>query len=263
MIMKDQRFLNTEEKNTQKVDPGSNDQNSHKLDRQQKISLIVIAVIGIGVLVFGFWQFRSTVEIPLPKFPDNQDELSELTQDPRDESLKNVDSDQDGLSDYEETYVYETSPYLNDSDSDGYLDKEEIENGYDPNCPAGENCFGQDFDTDQAPFAEQPAAEQAQSQGAEMTPDQIRQELLKTGLVDEQTLNSIDDETLLEYYNQIINKQTEPDTMADLNQYTPDQIRQLLMENGMTAEEVNAIDDETLTQMYEESLQAAQQSQNQ
>lgn len=261
MIMEDQRFLNSREKSAQKTAPQPNEKNDHKLDKQQKISLMVISLIGVGVLIFGFWQFKNNVEIPLPKFPDNQDELSELTQDPRDESLKNVDSDQDGLSDYEETYVYETSPYLNDSDSDGYLDKEEIENGYDPNCPAGENCFGRDFDTEQAPLAEQPAAEQ--SQGAEMTPDQIRQELMKTGLVDEQTLNSIDDETLLEYYNQIINEQAEPDTMADLNQYTPDQIRKLLMENGLTEKEVNQIDDETLMQMYEESLKAAQQSQNQ
>lgn len=37
-----------------------------------------------------------------------------------------LDSDEDGLSDYEELYVYETNPHDADTDGDGYDDKEEV-----------------------------------------------------------------------------------------------------------------------------------------
>lgn len=48
------------------------------------------------------------------------------------EELKNLDSDGDGLSDYEEINIYGTDPENSDSDGDTYLDGEEVENGYDP-----------------------------------------------------------------------------------------------------------------------------------
>lgn len=48
------------------------------------------------------------------------------------EELKNMDSDNDGLSDYEEINVYDTDPENEDTDGDGYLDGEEVEAGYDP-----------------------------------------------------------------------------------------------------------------------------------
>ena len=40
--------------------------------------------------------------------------------------LKNIDSDGDGLSDYEEIYIYKTDPYNQDSDGDGLSDYEEV-----------------------------------------------------------------------------------------------------------------------------------------
>lgn len=55
--------------------------------------------------------------------------------------LKLKDADRDGISDYDEQYLYKTSPYLADSDSDGLLDSEEIVKGSDPNCPEGKNCI--------------------------------------------------------------------------------------------------------------------------
>lgn len=50
------------------------------------------------------------------------------------EQLKNMDSDNDGLSDYEEIYIYHTNPYNPDTDGDGYSDgNDEVQHGYDPN----------------------------------------------------------------------------------------------------------------------------------
>lgn len=50
-----------------------------------------------------------------------------------DNIIINLDSDNDGLSDYDETEIYNTNPLLPDTDSDGYLDGAEVKNGYNPN----------------------------------------------------------------------------------------------------------------------------------
>lgn len=47
-----------------------------------------------------------------------------------------VDTDSDGLTDIEETTVYSTNPNLPDSDSDGFLDGNEVYHGYNPNGTA-------------------------------------------------------------------------------------------------------------------------------
>jgi hypothetical protein len=44
-----------------------------------------------------------------------------------------IDTDGDGLSDYEEVKVYNSNPLLLDTDGDGYSDLQEVKNGYNPN----------------------------------------------------------------------------------------------------------------------------------
>lgn len=46
-----------------------------------------------------------------------------------------VDTDSDGLSDYEEIKIYHTNPLISDTDGDTYLDGAEVKNGYNPNGP--------------------------------------------------------------------------------------------------------------------------------
>ncbi len=48
------------------------------------------------------------------------------------ESARETDEDEDGISAYDEVLIYHTSDYMQDSDGDGYGDKEEIDAGYDP-----------------------------------------------------------------------------------------------------------------------------------
>src|SRR5881394_1373135 len=49
------------------------------------------------------------------------------------EELKQADVDKDGLSDYDEIYIYNTDPANADTDGDGYTDGQEANFGYDPN----------------------------------------------------------------------------------------------------------------------------------
>ena len=44
-----------------------------------------------------------------------------------------IDSDNDGLTDFEEINIYHTKPLDPDSDGDKYLDGKEVRGGYDPN----------------------------------------------------------------------------------------------------------------------------------
>ena len=43
-----------------------------------------------------------------------------------------MDTDNDGLSDYDEVKNFLTDPLASDSDGDGYLDGEEVKAGYNP-----------------------------------------------------------------------------------------------------------------------------------
>jgi len=47
----------------------------------------------------------------------------------------NPDTDGDGLFDREEVKVYHTNPLVKDTDGDGYSDGDEVKNGYNPNGP--------------------------------------------------------------------------------------------------------------------------------
>lgn len=47
-----------------------------------------------------------------------------------------LDSDGDGITDYDEIEIYQTDPHSTDTDNDGYPNDEEIAAGYDPNEPA-------------------------------------------------------------------------------------------------------------------------------
>jgi hypothetical protein len=110
------------------------------LNSHQKLSLGVVIVIGITTLVFGLFQMRRAIFEPMEldgrvSFKTVKELELEYT-----EQLKTQDTDGDGLSDYDELYLFRTSPFLVDSDSDGISDYDEVMNMTDPNCPKGTVC---------------------------------------------------------------------------------------------------------------------------
>jgi hypothetical protein len=111
------------------------------LNREQKAGFIMVAGFGALALIFGVFYVWKHVASPFvisytgPKFLTGDEQREQEM-----EALRNEDTDGDGLSDYDELYLYRTSPYIADSDSDGIGDKTEIDSGADPNCAPSMPC---------------------------------------------------------------------------------------------------------------------------
>ncbi len=226
-----------------------------------------LGLVAILALVLGFWQLRNSIRLPFAP-PANTNEANSTPSNNEDiESLKNKDSDGDGLSDYDEIYLYHTSPYLKDTDSDGVDDKTEITRGTDPNCPEGKACGVFNFQ----------AAGDNSSKNQTGTPEQplptaaaIRDYLKKNGATDD-FLAKYSDQELLSMYQQVSGEVTpapvnpaagnpnttvpinlKPEDKAVLQKMTGAELRQFLIKSGAAKATLDKIDDATLKAMVEQ-----------
>ena len=77
----------------------------------------------------GWYEFQDCDDEDFERAPDKPEKLDNKDNDcdgDIDEDYLILDSDMDGLSDFEEYHNYSTNPYINDSDEDGMLDGYEI-----------------------------------------------------------------------------------------------------------------------------------------
>ncbi len=80
-------------------------------------------------------QSSSTSETPAVAAPidSDGDSLTDTEEQALGTNINLIDSDFDGLSDYEEVKVYKTDPLKADTDGDTYKDGDEVKSGYNPN----------------------------------------------------------------------------------------------------------------------------------
>jgi len=270
--------------------PEEGNQNK-KWTAEQKWGLGILVFFGIAVLVFGLWQFLYRVKSPFLgrgtgwKSIEEQDLEKYL-------ATKDQDTDGDGLSDFDEVNIYQTSAYLADSDSDGYADKQEIESGNDPNCPAGKSCgleAGPSGETASAlggssglgGLVNTPGSAKAEELqallGGQATPEAVKAALRQAGMSDE-ALNKIDDKTLMEIYREVLKETNASANSQNLNVnsnpnppdlnvnsgtvagdpslggLTPQEVRDLLRQEGADEAALQAVDDETLMKIWQESI---------
>ncbi len=191
------------------------------LSTHQKAGFVLLLVFGLLAVGLGALQMRNTIYSPFAyKSPTT---IARTTEDLlQDETirLQSIDTDQDGLSDYEELYFYQTSPYIPDTDSDGISDKAELDASSDPTCPQGAVCDGSDqFFTSQASstattpmgipsglgadgILRQVDTSIAQGQEVDLgallgNVDAVREIIAQTGKIPKEQLDQIDDQTLL------------------------------------------------------------------
>lgn len=106
----------------------------------QKVSIGIFIVIGTATFVLGLLHVGRAISDPLRLRGSYTFKSAEDLEQERTEQLRAVDTDGDTLSDYDELYVFRTSPFLEDTDSDGTGDGKEIAAESDPNCPQGKSC---------------------------------------------------------------------------------------------------------------------------
>ncbi len=244
----------------------------------RKRSIIFLAIFSVAVIFFGVWNIARLLEDPFRNLgnDDNQNSTANAnqvsvstntnTQTARLETLRDKDTDEDGVSDYDELYIFKTSPYLTDSDSDSIDDATEINEGLDPNCPAGEDCGRTIISNTNTAAANTNATNGASSKA--VSADELR-EVLRDAGVSEEAINELDDEALIQTYQDILQEDdlgvitnggtneeldSEGITYETLFNMDPDNIRELLVANGVPEETLDEIDDETLVQIYQESL---------
>ncbi|MFH0779231.1 MAG: thrombospondin type 3 repeat-containing protein [Parcubacteria group bacterium] len=251
---------------------GGNGENFYdhlKNSRNQKIAVISVGIVGLLIVVLWFFQMKGILSVPFPPSVGSGADESVATNSAADLSkldssvLKQQDLDSDGLSDFDEMYIYNTSAYLADSDSDGISDGAEIKAGTDPNCPAGHTCF------QNGSVAASPDNSTDNSVGAgAIGAAQLRTLLINSGKYTKAQIDQIDDKSLMDFYNNFLAENPQLKDSAQANainsdsgatdiEATADDIRQTLLDQGMSREEVNQIDDARLMQMYREALEQA------
>ena len=108
------------------------------LTREQKIGFSLLLIFAILAIGLGVLQIRNTMYKPFAlsnKVPILSSATIKDTN-----ALRYRDTDKDGLNDFDELYVYQTSPYLDDTDSDGTTDAKEVQAGTNPLCATGKEC---------------------------------------------------------------------------------------------------------------------------
>lgn len=193
------------------------------MDNRQKF--ITAALVGLGVFVIAFSVYQTYANLYHPFQKDGVIiSVAEMEKENKMAmlryvlSLQKIDSDNDGLSDYDELYVYGTSPYLSDTDSDGIDDRTELESGGDPLCHKFQDCSGQTIELPELPteleeqipdYSEMTLGDAEGLFGSpasiypDITPAEVR-ELLAEGGVDQTVLDGLSDEQLMDTWNQAL-----------------------------------------------------------
>ncbi len=198
------------------------------LSREQKVGFGMITTFGALGLVFGVFFLWNHIASPFvinytgPKFLTGDEKAQQQMNE-----LKKLDTDADGLSDYEELYVFKTSPYLTDSDSDGSPDKAEVQGGTDPNCAPTQPC-------------------------SQVAVDAVNPETLKGSFVQD-AIDSASPEVAAGTPPTTTDP-TASDALVQISNMKPDEIRALLIQSGGDPKAINALTDEQLISLIMEAL---------
>lgn len=234
---------------------------------------LVGGLLSINARVNGIAPFLFALDpTPGPIITESQKRLQELAE------KKLLDSDGDGINDFDEEITYGTSAFLADSDSDGLTDQQEIADNTDPNCATGRTCFSSITNTNSSTTV---ATNTAITSLPTDDPVVLREQLAALG-ISQDVLSQVSDEDLLAVYSSVqadyqtnttaagntnedpyaellpdttnTNSVTSVRTYDDLQNLTPDAVRNLLLQSGMTASDLEQIDDATLMQVYQDTL---------
>lgn len=190
---------------------------------EHRLAISIVAAATVVMVAFGFLSIGNAIKKPFEptggRFVSLDQQQSEAQA-----ALKYKDTDGDGLSDYDELYIYHTSPYLADTDSDGIPDGVEVKNGTDPNCPNGQVC------QDSAAYVAPPA---------NVNPEDA---IMGAPTVLDTSAFASSSSAVAGYDTSI------------LTQFDADKVRSALKAAGMSDAQLSKITDDQLHQIYDEAL---------
>ncbi len=198
----------------------------HRYTMQQKLSFTMLILFGIIIVVLGFLQMRNTIYTPfvIRSSDFNGGEGAPLFENEQ-VKLQSIDTDHDGINDYEELNFYGTSPYLPDTDSDEIDDKTEIVNHTDPNCPEGQKCSIKENQATTSTQGIVPVLGEQTGIGSDpgdlsaapgilddlgalsKDPQKLREMMLRSGAVSRAELDKVDDATILQLAQGLVEQQ--------------------------------------------------------
>jgi hypothetical protein len=171
------------------------------LPKLQRNSFVFLSVLSLAVLILWIWQLNFRLSSPF-RVPSEANVVLDEEAAAFEKLLLNNDTDGDGLTDYEENSLYNTSAYLADTDGDGLSDRVEIEQGSDPLCAPGQACNNSDaIVINDDPVVNNLNTEEANAQ-------QLRVLLLESG-ADAQMLEQLSDDDLLAAYKEMLNQEAQ------------------------------------------------------
>jgi len=226
------------------------------ISKTDKRLTIFLGLMTVLIFIFGYLQMKKTIYSPFQAPKQTSAIVTIPTQEEVSAILDQQDTDKDGLSDFDEKFIYQTAVYNQDSDSDGFTDKEEVDAQSDP------------LDPEYTPYHTPEPEEEVSSSldnaasGQEISVQEIRDLLVEQGGLSREIVDKLDDKTLKQLYNE-----TKQETGIDLNDLeapveeerqfsdlTAAEIRQLLISQGIDKTLLDSIDDETLRTMFLQSL---------
>jgi len=238
------------------------------LTPHQKLGLGVFIILGAATLLFGALRIRNQITLPFDRSGFPEFKTSEQRDAEQVAKLKSSDTDTDGLTDYDELYVYHTSPFLPDTDSDGDADGAEVKAATDPNCPKGQQCRAARSagDSAGAPIGNSEDVVAAQASGSQFVSDKGTLAALSTmlnaqggaavGAGGEATASSQNDQlaAAIEATFGDVSGLTSDQLAAKVQATAGAQLRSFLVAIGIPEADVRKADDTTLRQLVTEAF---------
>lgn len=252
-----------------------------KIERtpMERFFVFFLILITITAVVLGYLQMKKNIESPLyaSYIKEERTKIEKKYEIPNinleismeQARLQTQDSDLDGLDDYSEIYVYSTSAYLEDTDGDGIWDKQEIQNGTNPNCPAGQTCEIERIIPGGTDSTASTTINLNQESSYPLALNSGLNDLLKIQsklLSGEVTLEDlgITDPAMQQLFDMIKTSQSVDTTQLSAEEKTealntlknlkPEDIRQELIKRGIDKALIDQIDDATLLNLFIETL---------
>ncbi len=227
------------------------------ISKTDKRLTIFLGLMTVLIFIFGYLQMKKTIYSPFQAPKQTSAIVTIPTQEEVSAILDQQDTDKDGLSDFDEKFVYQTAVYNQDSDSDGFTDKEEVDAQSDPL-----NSKSTPYHTPEPTKEDAFTSIDAIASRQEISIQEIRDLLVEQGGLSREIVDKLDDKTLEQLYNE-----TKQETGIDLSgleapsaeerqfsDLTMAEIRQLLISQGIDETLLDSIDDETLRTMFLQSL---------